>query len=79
MKSVVADIEVLYPHIVDRLIALWGKQHFYTYFDSLYLMERTSRQGFELEILSDLMFLYTVHVIVYGDSRPVDVWPSNTR
>ena len=54
-----------YPHVIERLEALWGHPEFCNYTISILLTDRPHRDGFnndawrELTMLRDLHFLYT--------------------
>jgi hypothetical protein len=53
-----------YPHISDRICALWGYPEIWPYLERLVLIEanRSGRQGFPLEVQAELMVLYQLIV-----------------
>jgi hypothetical protein len=59
----VAAIEA-YPHISDRICALWGYPEIWPYLERLVLIEanRTGRTGFPLDVQAELMALYQLIV-----------------
>jgi hypothetical protein len=51
-----------YPHILNRLMQLWGTQEFDPFMHDLMVDKRGGRQGFPLEVAAELMFLSELHI-----------------
>jgi len=52
-----------HPHILNRLMELWGTPEFEPYIHNLMLDTRGGRYGFSLEVIAELMFIQTLHNI----------------
>jgi len=51
-----------FPHVVNRLIGMWGFPEFLPYLDSLLVNKtRVSRKGFPIDANDDLVFLYFLY------------------
>jgi hypothetical protein len=54
-------LERQFPNIARQIALLWGYREADTFFRSLWLDDRGTRQGFPVEVMSELMFLSTLH------------------
>lgn len=55
-------LERQFPHVVDRIVGLWGHAICGEYLQSLIVMDRDdSRQGFPPELIEDLILLDYCH------------------
>ena len=52
-----SSLEANYPRIAAELIQRWGDPGIDAYLDELIGCSRDSRQGFPLDVMSDLLFL----------------------
>jgi hypothetical protein len=50
-------LEKRFPRILAKLVEVWGKPAADTYLDSLMVSDRPSRQGFPLEVASEILRL----------------------
>lgn len=50
-----------FPRIVQKMVDLWGKPEMDDFFRDLLIMDRPDRQGFPLEIVSELMALSNIY------------------
>jgi len=68
-------LEQDHPHVLDRLMELWGTPEFDACMHGLQLDSRGGRQGFSLEVMAELMFIDELHKIFRSDglSFPEDV------
>jgi hypothetical protein len=56
-KDARSAIEARFPHIAKELCALWETDQIELYMDKLLLDSRGGRQGFQNDVLDELMFL----------------------
>ena len=63
-----------HPHIVDRIVQLWGGSALEGYFDNLMLDTRCTRTGFSPEVLAEIFALHN-H---YQTLRPPPERTANT-
>ncbi len=54
-------LEKRFPRILAKLVEVWGKPAADTYLDSLMVSDRPSRQGFPLEVASEILRLSMIH------------------
>ena len=54
-------IEQNYPHILAKLVELWGRPEANSYLDSLMVMDRPGRQGFPADAASEIFRLSMIH------------------
>ena len=81
-----STIEQRFPHIAQKLAALWPSEACALYIRSLVVMDRDTREGFPEEVLEDLMMLYQINEVrkrqdptrtsTRGDAW---VWPHRRR
>lgn len=63
-----------HPHIVDKIVELWGGAALEGYFDNLMLDTRCTRSGFTPEVLAEIFVLHN-H---YRSLRPTPARTPNT-
>lgn len=63
-----------YPHVSDKLHALWGSKECEVYLRGLVFDDRGSRSGFPIIVFRAILRLYDYHTNVYDYSDPDDVW-----
>jgi hypothetical protein len=71
-------LEESFPHIMEKIIGLWGTQGMLPYFETLLVTRRPDRVGFPPEIASELLRLHSLHHKL-GLTQPApqqvgDVW-----
>lgn len=54
-------LERSYPHVLNRLMQLWGLPGFDPYMHDLMVDKRGGRQGFPTEVVTELVFLGELH------------------
>lgn len=55
------EIERLFPHVVARMVRLWGTQHFDAYLQSLIVSDLATRGGFPAEVIMEIYGIYETH------------------
>lgn len=55
-----------YPHVLERIRALWGNPELEGYIDSIMLADRDHRQGFLPEAWLELTRIIDVHRLLFG-------------
>ena len=74
-----------FPHIINKLISLWGTKECRVYIKSLGLMEfsRIERAGFEHSAFYEVMLLLFIHDTVYPElvltNTVEDAWSNNNE
>jgi hypothetical protein len=61
MTTPPSTIETRFPRIASAIQLLWGHPEMDTYFQKLVVDERGDREGFPPDVMSDLLFLATLH------------------
>jgi hypothetical protein len=73
-----SSLDESFPHISGNLLAVWGTQEFYKYYESLMFItvtvERPDRQGFPLEVWRELNKLLEYHCNEYPSTAVKDAW-----
>lgn len=54
-------LEKRFPRILAKLVEVWGKPAADTYLDSLMVADSPSRQGFPMEVASEILRLSMIH------------------
>lgn len=54
-------LEASFPHILGKIVSLWGKPDLDAYLDGLMVTERTDRQGFQDDVAMEIFHLSTIH------------------
>ena len=55
-----SEIEKQYPHIIDKLVLMWGYPELNHYLDKLLFADR-KREGFPPEVMEELMLLHSLN------------------
>jgi hypothetical protein len=64
-----------FPHIVERLVSLWGKPEIDRYFGELMVADDRRRQGFPPEIAMEIFSLSMLHDKLFPRNAPrKDAW-----
>lgn len=61
-------LEAGFPHVIDRLVALWGSAEVRPFVDALMLADRPGRQGFPPEVATEIFRL--ANILDEIDHRP---------
>ncbi|WP_148290744.1 type IV pilus assembly protein FimV [Sulfuricella denitrificans] len=67
-------LERRHPRIVENITLIWGGLEIVSYLKSLVVDSRGDREGFDKEVLSELMMLSTIAVV---DEGVTDIWSSS--
>lgn len=67
-------LEADYPNIADNITLIWGSPECETYLNKLMLNSRGSRQGFNLDIMDELMLLTAI-----TEHEKTDIWTSSAQ
>lgn len=59
-------IEAFSKRIVAQLCASWGRAEFEKYASQLIIDSRGDRKGLPKDVLSELLFLYALHLDMFG-------------
>ncbi len=54
-------LEKQFPHVFEKIMALWDSSEFDAYLADLMTTTRTDRQGFPREVASDIIYLSMLH------------------
>jgi hypothetical protein len=70
-----SHLDARHPRILERIAQLWGTSQLDGYLQELLIDSRGGRQGFAPEVMSDLMFLHSLHIDCQEQApAPTDVW-----
>jgi hypothetical protein len=61
-------LERHHPHVVERLVLLWGFSECGTWLDSLVIDWRGNRNGFKREVMDELLFLHALFPYIVASS-----------
>jgi hypothetical protein len=61
-----SPLERLFPRIAKQVVAHWGHKEFEKYASELIIDNRGDRRGLPKEVLSDVLFLYALHLDMFG-------------
>lgn len=64
-EQFITALEKNFPHILEKIQALWGYPEMNYYFLRLTIDERGDRQGFPTEVWDDLQILVRIHHDLY--------------
>lgn len=59
-------LEILFPRIATQVVAHWGRREFEAYAADLIIDSRGDRRGLHKDVLSELLFLYALHLDMFG-------------
>jgi hypothetical protein len=65
IQTTKTQLEEKFPRIVESIVLMWGHEELDTFFAKLAVDDRGDRQGFPPEVMSDIMFLATLHTVAY--------------
>ncbi|HZV54152.1 MAG TPA: hypothetical protein VFF82_04360 [Rhodocyclaceae bacterium] len=72
------QLEQQFPHVVEKIVRLWGSPDMEPFFDELLITTRTGRQGFPVEAAAEILRLVTVYrklgLAVRQPKKGGDVW-----
>jgi hypothetical protein len=74
-----STLEQRFPHIAQKLAALWPSEACALYLSSLVVMDRDGRAGFPLEIVEDLIMLHHINDMRLRQEPPRFRTPSPKR
>jgi tankyrase len=63
-------IEEKYPRICQQLALMWGHPELEKWFEKMWIDDRGTRQGFPPEVMSELMFVSSLHQVAYPTLGP---------
>ena len=61
-------LEASFPHVLDRIVALWGSTELRQFVDALMLADRPGRQGFPPDVATEIFRL--ANVLDQFDAKP---------
>lgn len=61
-----STLERLFPRLANEVVKYWGKREFEKYAAELIIDYRGDRRGLHKDVLSELLFLYTLHLQMAG-------------
>lgn len=69
-------LETRFPHVFEKICALWGKPELDTYFQQLMTTTRPGRQGFPTEAATEIFRLSNIHQeLGLTKAKPIDsIW-----
>ncbi len=59
------SLEASFPHILGKIVSLWGKPDLDAYLDGLMVTERTDRKGFPDDVAMEIFHLSTIHASLH--------------
>ena len=74
-----SPLERLFPRIVKQVLNHWGQPEFEKFASELIIDSRGTRKGLPKEVLSDLLFLYAIHLEVSGNDPQDAFVPTSTN
>ncbi len=69
-------LEQLFPRIAQQLVKHWGHVQFEKYAAQLIIDSRGNRRGLDKAVLSELLFLYALHLDMFGYDSQQSFVPS---
>jgi len=73
-------LETKFPHVVQGIIEHWHSENTELYLESLIFMDRDlQRQGFDLDVINEILFLYNIHATLYRTIRNENASPWDRR
>jgi hypothetical protein len=66
-----------YPHLVDRLVSIWGTPAMDIFLNDLFFDRRGGRQGFGDEVMHELFSLQSVHNKLFPHHEISTIWGEN--
>ena len=70
-------LERLFPRIAKQVITHWGQKEFEQFASDLIIDNRGDRRGLPKEVLSDILFLYALHLDMVGYDPQTSFLPVN--
>jgi hypothetical protein len=67
-------LETIFPNIAENLTLVWGNPECEGYLNKLMINNRSNRQGFSLDVMSELMLL-----IEMTDRKDPDIWADSIK
>jgi hypothetical protein len=67
-------LETIFPNIAENLTLVWGNPECEDYLNKLMINNRSNRQGFSLDVMSELMLL-----IEMTDRKDPDIWADSIK
>lgn len=67
----ISEIEKNFPRIVEKLTMLWGHEGVGAFLGHLLIDDRGDRQGFNSEIMAEIMFLTNLHEDMENEKAPL--------
>jgi hypothetical protein len=61
-----SPLERLFPRLAAQVVTHWGQKEFERYASDLIIDSRGDRRGLPKEVLSDILFLYALHLDLFG-------------
>lgn len=61
-----SPLERLFPRIAKQVVDFWGQREFEKFASDLIIDNRGDRRGLPKEVLSDILFLYALHLDMVG-------------
>ena len=61
-----SDVELLFPRIAKQVVTCWGHHEFEKFAADLIIDDRGDRRGLPKEVLSEILFLYALHMELFG-------------
>ncbi len=80
-----SSLEQQFPHIAQKLCAVWRSEACALYLKDLLVSERNTRRGFPADVVEDLLLLYGVNERLVRRAREAeppetpDPWPKDRR
>ena len=61
-----SPLERLFPRLAKQVVDFWGQREFEKFASDLIIDNRGDRRGLPKEVLSDILFLYALHLDMVG-------------
>jgi uncharacterized protein len=68
------QIEARFGRVFERIVALWGSEQFDPYINSLFIAERSDRQGFPDDAMAELFRLSRLHDAARQQAEKAELW-----
>ncbi len=65
--KILSEVEKRFPHVARNITLMWGCPEFIDYINKLIVDDRGGRQGFQTEVLDEMLFLHRLHITKHGE------------
>lgn len=74
ITQIKSALETIFPNIAENLTLVWGNPECEDYLNKLMINNRSDRQGFSLDVVSELMLLMSI-----TERKHPDIWADSIK